>query len=265
MFAAMATDFTGGGDPARSIALLWGVPGPARRGPKPSRTVEEVVDAAIALADAEGLAALSIRRVAETLGLSSMSLYTYVPSKAELIDLMLDRVAGEGFNPTASTQDWRGKLEAIARDGWARAQRHPWVMQIGPHRPPLGPNMLARVEATLSAIDGLGLDEMEMDLLTSLVSDYVRGSVRSALEASEVEQLSGITDDQWWAMVKQLLKGLVDPRRYPTAVRVGAAFEEANRTGIPDKSARFEFGLQRMLDGIEVFIALRRGEPTRPG
>ena len=91
----MTAEFPGGGDPRRSIPLLWGAAGAGRRGPKPSRSVDEVVHAAIALADAEGLAALSIRRVAEALGLSAMSLYTYVPSKAELIDLMLDRVAGE--------------------------------------------------------------------------------------------------------------------------------------------------------------------------
>src|SRR5678815_4834533 len=95
----MVTEFSGGGDRRRSIALLWGVPGAGRRGPKPSRSVEEVVSAAVALADAEGLAALSMRRVAETLGLSPMALYTYVPSKAELVDLMVDRVAVEIAEP----------------------------------------------------------------------------------------------------------------------------------------------------------------------
>jgi AcrR family transcriptional regulator len=265
MFRRMATEFTGGSDPGRSIALLWGVAGAPRRGPKPRRTVEEVVDAAIALADADGLAALSVRRVAETLGLSTMSLYTYVPSKAELIDLMLDRVAAEGFDPAVSPPDWRGKLEAIARNSWARAQRHPWIMQIGAHRPPLGPHIMAQVEATLSAIDGLGLHELEMDRLTALIGDYVRGSARSALEAREVEHLSGMTDDQWWAIVKQLLKGLVDPKRYPTAVRVGAALEAAKQTGGAEQLGRFEFGLQRVLDGIEVFISARRSEPTPPG
>src|SRR3954454_19495247 len=91
----MVTEFSGGGDPRRSLALMWGVPGPGRRGPKPSRSVDEVVAAAIALADAQGLGALSMRGVAQVLGLSPMSLYTYVPSKAELMDLMLDQVAGE--------------------------------------------------------------------------------------------------------------------------------------------------------------------------
>src|SRR5579862_4554779 len=116
----MTAEFSGRGEPGRSIALLWGVAEAGRRGPKPRHSVEEVVQAAIALADAEGLAALSVRRVAETLGLSPMSLYTYVPSKAELVDLMLDRVAGEVAAPAGG--DWRDQLTEICRQRWALAQ-----------------------------------------------------------------------------------------------------------------------------------------------
>jgi AcrR family transcriptional regulator len=261
----MAKEFTGGGDSGRSIALLWGVAGAGRRGPKPRHSVEAVVQAAVALADAEGLAAVSMRRVAEVLGLSPMSLYTYVPSKAELVDLMLDRVAGEDQAPRSEADagpdqgpgGWRGRLEQIARRGWARAQRHPWVLQIGTHRPPLGPNVLARVEWTLRAIDGLGLTEMEMDQITSLIGDYVRGAVRAALDAREVEQHTGMTDEQWWAMNTPLLEGLVDPARFPTTVRIGEAYKSGRMTA-PDHERNFEFGLQRVLDGIAVFIATRR-------
>jgi AcrR family transcriptional regulator len=253
----MATEFTGGGDPGRSIALLWGVAGPGRRGPKPRRSVEEVVQAAIALADAEGLAALSMRRVAEALGLSPMSLYTYVPSKAELLDLMLDRIAGEQASPDEPVEGWRARLEQIARQGWTRARRHPWILQIGAHRPPLGPNVLARVELTLCAIDGLGLTEMEMDQLTALVGDYVRGAVRAAIDAREVEQISGMTDEQWWSMNTPLLEGLVDPAHYPTTVKIGEAYK-SGRMAPPDQERNFEFGLQRVLDGVAVFIQSRR-------
>jgi len=258
----MATEFSGGGDPGRSIALLWGLAGPnsptgGRRGPKPRHSAEEVVRAAIALADAEGLAALSMRGVAEMLGLSPMSLYTYVPSKAELMDLMLDRVAGEAQVPDAPAEGWRDRLAQIARQGWTRAQRHPWILQVSSHRPPLGPNVLARVEATLNAIDGLGLSEMEMDQITSLVSDYVRGAVRAALDAREIEQLTGMTDEQWWAMNTPLLEGLVDPARYPTIIRIGEAYKSGGLEP-PDHERNFEFGLQRVLDGIEVFISTRR-------
>jgi AcrR family transcriptional regulator len=257
----MVTEFSSGGDLRRSIALLWGVPGTGRRGPKPSRSVEEVVLAAIGLADAAGLPALSMRRVAEALGLSPMSLYTYVPSKAELVDLMLDRVWAEVEEPDASLEGWRAKVEHLARQRWALAQRHPWIMQVGTHRPPLGPNVLAKIEATLQAIDGLGLDALEMDQLTSLIVDYVRGAARAAIEAREVEEQSGITDEQWWALSEQLLKGLVDPARYPTTVRVGEAYKAADEKGV-DPLRNFEFGLQRVLDGIAVFIDRRCAETT---
>jgi AcrR family transcriptional regulator len=250
-------EFTGSGDPGRSIALLWGVAGPGRRGPKPRRSVDEVVEAAIALADAEGLAAVSMRGVAERLGLSPMSLYTYVPSKAELVDLMLDRVAGELLEVEGHADGWRARLEEIARQGWRRAQRHPWIMQVGTHRPPLGPNVLARVETTLRAVDDLGLSEAEMDQVTSLVSDYVRGAVRAALDAREIEQQSGITDEQWWALNTPLLEGFVDPARYPTTVRIGEVYKSGAMPP-PDPERNFEFGLQRVLDGIAVFIASRR-------
>lgn len=258
----MVSEFTGGGDPGRSIALLWGMaaanaPRGGRRGPKPRHSVDDVVHAAIAIADTEGLSALSMRRVAETLGLSPMSLYTYVPSKAELVDLMLDRIAGEAQTPDLAVEGWRARLEQIAHQGWQRGQRHPWMLQVSVHRPPLGPNVLARVESTLSAIDGLGLSEMEMDQITSLVGDYVRGAVRAALDAREVEQISGMTDEQWWAMNTPLLDALVDPARYPTTVKIGEAYK-SGRMAAPNHERNFEFGLQRVLDGVEAFIA-RRG------
>jgi len=253
----MATEFTGGGDPRRSIALLWGLTEGGRRGPKPRHSLDAVVAAAIALADAEGLAALSMRRVAAVLGVSTMSLYTYVPSKAELLDLMVDRVAAEDEAADGEARGWRARLEAIARLGWARAQRHPWILQVGAHRPPLGPNVLARVEATLRAVDGLGLSEMEMDQLTSLISNYVRGAVRTALEAREIEQQTGMTDEQWWAMNTPLLEGLVDPARYPTTVRIGEAYKTGGMPA-PNHERNFEFGLQRVLDGVAAFIDGRR-------
>ncbi len=257
----MVTEFSGGGDLRRSIALLWGVAGPGRRGPKPSRSVDEVVQAAIGIADAEGLAALSMRRVAESLGLSPMSLYTYVPSKAELVDLMLDRVSVEIEDPGSALAGWRARLENLARQRWAMAQHHPWIMQVATHRPPLGPNILANAEATLQAIDGIGLSDREMQLVSGLMANYVRGAVRAALEAREVAQQTGITDEQWWAVNAELLQGLIDPDRYPTTVRIGESNKMSPGLGL-DLQQSFEFGLQRALDGIEVFIAGRAPRPT---
>jgi AcrR family transcriptional regulator len=255
----MVTEFSGGGDLRRSIALLWGVAGTGRRGPKPSRSVEEVVSAAISLADAEGLAALSMRRVAETLGLSPMSLYTYVPSKAELVDLMVDRVAVEISEPDPALTGWREKVEHLARQRWSMAQHHPWLMQVGVHRPPLGPNILAKIESTLQALDGQGLTEFEMNHFAALILNYVRGSARAALDAREVERQSGMTDEQWWALNAELLEGLMEPSLYPTTTRVGAAYRAVEQSAL-DSVSDFEFGLQRVLDGIAVFIDRRCAE-----
>ena len=255
----MVTEFSGGGDLRRSIALLWGVAGTGRRGPKPSRSVEEVVSAAISLADAEGLAALSMRRVAETLGLSPMSLYTYVPSKAELVDLMVDRVAAEISEPDPALTGWREKVEHLARQRWSMAQHHPWLMQVGVHRPPLGPNILAKIESTLQALDGQGLTEFEMNHFAALILNYVRGSARAALDAREVERQSGMTDEQWWALNAELLEGLMEPSLYPTTTRVGAAYRAVEQSAL-DSVSDFEFGLQRVLDGIAVFIDRRCAE-----
>jgi AcrR family transcriptional regulator len=241
------------------MALLWGIPGPGRRGPKPSRSVDEVVAAAVALADTEGLAGLSVRRVAEALGLSPMSLYTYVPGKAELIDLMLDSIAAEIPPPSgAADGDWRSQLEQLSWRRWQMAQRHPWMMQVGMHRPPLGPHILAAAESSLKALDGLGLSEFEMDQLTTVLSDYVRGAIRAALDAREVERLSGMSDEQWWAMNQPLIQDLVDPQRFPTLSKIGAAYK-SGAIAAPDHDRNFDFGLQRVLDGIAAFIEQRRG------
>ena len=189
----MAAEFTGGGDPGRSIALLWGVAETGRRGPKPRHTVEDVVQAAISLADAEGLAALSMRRVAETLQLSAMSLYTYVPSKAELIDLMLDRAHGELADELPAT-GWRDAVTAVAEDLWQLYHRHPWLLQVTVGRPPLGPNTFAKYERELTALDGLGLTDLELDAVVSLVTGFVRGTARGSVDAARVVRRSGLTD-----------------------------------------------------------------------
>ena len=174
---------------------------------------------------------------------------------------MLDRVSVEIENPSPALLDWRARLENLARQRWDMAQRHPWVMQVGTHRPPLGPNILATAEATLQAIDGIGLSDREMQLVGGLMTNYVRGAVRAALEAREVAEQTGITDEQWWAENAALLQGLIEPDRYPTTLRIGESNRVSPGLGL-DLQQSFEFGLQRALDGIEVFIAGRDANPT---
>src|SRR5687768_86463 len=111
---------SGSGDLNRSLELLWGTGEPAARGPKPGLNLPRIVDAAVALADREGLGALSMRRVAAELGVGTMSLYRHVPGKGELLDLMLDKVGGMNEDPSTwdSITDWRGALEKLARGLW---------------------------------------------------------------------------------------------------------------------------------------------------
>ncbi|GAA5068082.1 AcrR family transcriptional regulator [Thermocatellispora tengchongensis] len=254
----MTTEQTSGGDPKRSIELLWGLQDSRpKRGPKPRFTVAGIARVAIEIADAEGLAALSMRRVADKLGVTAMSLYTYVPGKAELIDVMLDTVIGETLveEDPAAEEGWRARLARIARQSRDLYLRHPWLLQVVTTvRPVLGPNMIAKYDRDLRAVDGLGLTDIEMDLVVTLVSDYVHGAVRTAVEQRQVERDTGKTDEQWWQEWAPLLEKVFDADRHPTAARVGAAAGAAyNAAAAPDRA--FEFGLQRILDGIEHLIA----------
>lgn len=253
----MTTEFTGAGDPKRSMELLWGIQERGKRGPKPRLTVEEIARAAIGLADAEGLATLSMRRVAEAVGVSTMSLYTYVPSKAELIDVMLDRVLGETVELGESGGGWREQLAAIARQDWERGKRHPWMLQVGTHRPPLGPNLMAKHEASLAILDGLGLTDLEMDRAAMLLLSYVQGAVRQAVEADLVRQHTGLSDQQWWVAQEPLLMLVLDPTRFPLSYRVGEAVGQTF-DAVTDPTSNFEFGLERVLDGLATFIDARK-------
>jgi AcrR family transcriptional regulator len=253
------TEYTGRGDPARSMALLWGIQKPPTRGPKPGLRVERIVEAAIRVADAEGLAALSMRRVAGELGVGTMSLYTYVPGKAELLDVMLDTVLGEVARPDAVAGGWRDRLEAYARELWAHYHRHPWALRVSGARSLLGPNETALYEASLAVVSGIGLSGREMMQVVTLVGEYVRGAAARAVEAAQVAKETGVTDEQWWREREPLLDQVFDPARYPTVTRIAeeGAFSQPEGGldyNLQDAVDSFEFGLRRVLDGIEALV-----------
>lgn len=254
----MATAFTGTGDPARSMALLWRTPVPAgpRRGPKAGLDVDRIVAAAVALADAEGLAALSMRRVAAELGVAAMTLYTHVPGKGELVDLMLDSVLGELYagEPAATADGWRARLTAVARANWDLFVRHPWALHVATGRPPLGPNLMAKYERELRAVDGLGLSEVQMDLLVTLVNGFVRGMVSGVHEKVEAERATGVTEDQWWAATAPYVAEVFDAERFPTVARVGPV-AGAELQAAYDPLRTFDFGLELVLDGVATLIS----------
>ena len=252
----MTIEYSGAGDPVRSMALLWRTSERVSRRGKPELSVDRIVRAAIEVADAHGLGALSMRRVAERLGVGTMSLYTYVPGKAELIDVMLDTVCAETARPQDVPGGWRGRLERVARENWELAHRHPWMLQIGTGRPPMGPNLIAKYDYELSALAGIGLTEVEMDSVLSLVLWHVNGAASRAVEMAQVEHRTGMSDEQWWSAQAPLLEKVLDPDRFPTATRVGAAAGEAYAAAYSPQH-ELEFGLQRLLDGVEVLVRSR--------
>lgn len=252
----MKPDLTDGGDPQRSLERLWGRQEPGRRGPKQRLSTAEVVEAAIALADKEGVQALSMRKVAQAVGVSPMSLYTYVPSKAELVDMMFDRVLADTADPDDRLTSWRERLTFIARERWGLSERHPWLLDLAMHRPPLGPNMMRKAMAMLSAMENMGLAPEETGHAVEALQDYISGALRSAREAREAEALSGLTDEQWFSIVWPVLEKHLDPQNFQTVSRMSEARRRQTRS--PDeRAARFEFGLERVLDGLEVFIGKR--------
>lgn len=250
----MSDDISGRGDPLKSLKLLWEGTEKPKRGPRQKVELGALVSAAIEIADTEGLGAVSTRRVAEKVGISPMSFYTYIPGKAELLDLMLDTVYGETAGPDGPAGDWRARLERAARDSWQVYLRHPWLLQVATSRPPLGPHLVAKYDRELRAVDGIGLTDVEMDLVVQMVGDYVHGAARTAVSATLVTQRTGLTDEQWWSRVAPVLEKVLDPAAHPTAGRVGtAAAIEYN--GTVDPARAFDFGLRLLLDGVEALIA----------
>ncbi|MBJ3786076.1 TetR/AcrR family transcriptional regulator [Devosia sediminis] len=251
----MAEEISGRGDPLKSLHLLWGRASAGKRGPKSKVQLADLVQAAIAIADAEGIDAVSTRRVAEAVGISAMSFYTHIPDKSALIDLMIDAIAGgpEGAAlPRFDPANWRDNITMVATAYRQFYLDHPWALQVGTHRPVLGPNTLRAYEAILSVVDGLGLDEVEMDMTVTLITNYVFGAVRDVARAASVKQQTGMSDDEWWYAIAPFLE-TIDWAPYPVASRVGPVVGELYGLGDPDRA--FTFGLERMLDGIEAMIA----------
>jgi AcrR family transcriptional regulator len=252
----MATESTGSGDPAATIALLWGTRQLPRRGPRHGLTSEQVIAAAVEIADADkDLTALSMRRVAESLGVGTMSLYTYVASRAELVEAMLDSAYGEAVAQleTIDAADWRDGLRRVAAVNWTMYLAHPWLLQVFTGRPPLGPNAIAKYDLELRVVDGIGLTDVEMDATITLLHNHVEGVARRKVEAAQAERRTGITDGQWWAATAPALAEVFDPARFPLADRVGQAAGQAHQAAYSVEH-EYAFGLDRLIEGIAALV-----------
>ncbi|MCE7988778.1 MAG: TetR/AcrR family transcriptional regulator [Caldilinea sp. CFX5] len=242
----------------RRLALLWGSQSEEGRS---GLTIKAIVAAALTIADEQGLTALSMRAVADRLDAGVMSLYTYIPSKEMLLDLMIDSACSEVYasvdEPSQQPGGWLGALRFIAQRNWDLYQKHPWLLQANTGRPVIGPHTSRKYEAELRPLDGIGLTDVEMDATLTLVLTHVEGCARTLANLMRTQQDSGMTDSEWWVTQAPLLDKLIDPVHFPVATRVGtAAGEEFQATANPHYL--FTFGLERILAGVAELVANKR-------
>ncbi|MGW4089188.1 TetR/AcrR family transcriptional regulator [Nocardia sp. NPDC004750] len=233
-----------------TLELLWGTGQRPKRGPKPALSLERIVAEAIALADAEGLANLSMQRLAERLGFTKMSLYRYVPGKAELVALMLDTALGAppelSAGEEASENDWRDLLRVWCETIYARFSAHPWSMEVSVGLRPVGPNEVAWMESALGALAGTGLTAAERLDTIVLLTGHAR-SLAQQVRVADADEF----EKQIAAQFAEMVAAAAD--RYPAAT---AAFAEGGAVAGGDGALKF--GIERILDGLAVLIA-RRG------
>ena len=236
------------------VTLLWGLRETARRGRKPSLTVADITRAAIEVADAEGLGAVSMAKVAERLGNATMALYRYVKSKNDLLLLMADAAIGL---PPALPEDleWRDGLTAWVRRVLTALRAHPWVVQIPITGPPVGPNNLAWFDSALGTLRDTGLSEEEKVGVVMGLLTYVQGEARMSIDLSAGFRENPEAFGRQYGLA---LTTVVDPLRFPALSKVVAA-------GVFDGEVPYDeevdgmFGLNLYLDGVAAFIERAKG------
>ncbi len=236
------------------LDLLWGRRERGSRGPKPGLSIDDIVAAAIAIADADGLKAVSMARVASALGFTTMSLYRHVDSKDELLALMWNASAQGVETLVIEGDDWRSRLKAWALVQRDMLDRHPWITQMPMAAPPLGPNSLTFVELGLEAMDDCGLADSDRLRVIGLLSAYTLSEARMAHDAAravaQTIAAGAVAPASWEAVLRQL----VDERTYPRLHRIAWAGKLGNDPSGFDESEEFTYGLDRILDGIQALI-----------
>jgi AcrR family transcriptional regulator len=230
----------------RAIAALWGIEESGRRGPKRTLSVVGIGEAAVRIADTEGLPAVSMSSVARELGTTAMALYRYVDSRQELEAVMVDVATGPPpeSDPKAS---WRQQLF-----DWARAEAqalagHPWVLEVRPGSPPVSPNLVAWTDAGMQVVLRSGLGEQEAATSLLIVDGYVRSQLMLGLQFSDVDATR-----HWGDQLRQVVNA--DELPGLAQVLASGALDDDDRPG-EFPGADFEFGLAVLLDGIEALAA----------
>jgi AcrR family transcriptional regulator len=229
------------------LQQVWGLRDRAPREARPGLSVDRIVAAAMELADADGLAAVSMSRVAQRLGFTTMSLYRHVANKEELLNLMFDAGVGHTTALGSPVGGWRPALERLAWELLTVLRRHPWALHI-PLGPPTTPNRLEWLDRGLAALADTGLTDDEKANVILLVNGYVFSEARLSVDLAN---LGPASDDP---VIATVMTSLVDAERFPALRR---ALDGGLFNGPDDRDADFSFGLERVLDGIERLVEER--------
>jgi AcrR family transcriptional regulator len=240
----------------RSIEAAWGVREAPRRGPKPGLTLELIVEAAVRVATRDGIAAVSMGRVAAELGASTMSLYRYVAAKDELLALMVDAASGPPPPEPPDEGGWRDGLGRWSRAYLAMLRRHPWILRIPISGPPVTPHLLAWLEYGLGTMRDTGLDPGERLSVMLLVSGYVRNDATIAADIGAAHATASSPDAAVMVSWRRVIDRFADAERFPE-LRAVVASGVLDRDDPPDDE--FNFGLERLLDGVEALVRVRAG------
>ncbi len=233
--------------PERGRRLIWERPERAGRGPVPASSRDQVAAAAVALADANGIEAVSMRKVASDLGVGAASLYRYVNSKDELLDVMVDWVEGEQGPPPELSGDWRADLFDFASRTRAVMLRHPWMTGVAAGRPTFGPRSLAWAEHGLAAMDGLDISIDDKLVASEILASFVRGFATRELAERQALLRAGIDAEEWARIIGPYITTLVEAGEHPRFARV---VRDAELPHAPSRETLFRAALTRVLDGI---------------
>ncbi|GAA1972306.1 GntR family transcriptional regulator [Kitasatospora viridis] len=240
------------GPTATGSAVAGGEPRPARDG-GPGLSRQRIVRAAITVADAEGLAAVTMRRLATELGSAPMALYRHMANREDLLDLMADQVLGDYPMPDAGLTGWRPRLEALALRQWEIFRRHPWLSgTISLTRPTPLPNALRHGEWVVAALDDCPLDPGSKLYVHILMFAFVRGmAVNLDMQATD-RRGDQLTDEEWMAAQEGRLDETFASGEYPA---FAAVLSQLDENGFDyDLDRLFAFALERTLDGLALFI-----------
>lgn len=238
-------------DLPRYLQLMWGVDDGARRGPKPKLTIADIGRAAVEVADAQGFDAVSMKAIAERLGVTTMSLYRYVESKEDVLEIMIDEAYGSPSPGLTAVGTWRERLTAWALAVADALRAHPWVTHIPMTHPPSGPRTLSWTEAGIQAFDGTSLASQEKLSSMLVIDGFVRNHVRMAAELGAIGDDAHSETDRYAIVLGQV----IDEERYPRLSR--AVREEVLDDDTDFYADELKFGLDLIFDGIAARIAKR--------